>query len=69
MAPGKGTVTHEGKQYHSMSIAAKLLGISQPQLKKIMVQEDFDWQNFRDNGPIYIAADSIEGYRQKLKKS
>lgn len=42
MASRKGTVVHEGKQYHSMSISAKLLGISQPQLKKIMVQEDFD---------------------------
>jgi hypothetical protein len=62
----KNQILHEGKLYYSMGHTAATLGTTVPKLKRTMIETGLDWANFRDNGPIWISAQSIVDY---LKRS
>ena len=57
------SINHEGSLYYSEETAAKMLGITKPALKKIMISDCLDWCNFKENGPIWISVSSINLYR------
>lgn len=59
-------VTHEGQLYYSVSLVAKLQGTTVAKVKTIANREGLEWQNFRDNGPIYISAASFSAYKKRL---
>jgi hypothetical protein len=63
----KHQVTHEGQLYYSVSLVAKLLGTTVAKVKQIANREELEWQNLRDNGPIYISAASFNAYEKRLK--
>ena len=63
----KQQVTHEGQLYYSVPLVAKLLGTSATKVRRLMLAEGLEWMNFRENGPIYISADSYNAYRLRLK--
>ena len=65
----KQIITHEGRLYYSLSVAAKTLKITSTALNKLIISEGLEWSNFRANGPIWISAQSITAYceRQSAK--
>ncbi|NOT13356.1 MAG: hypothetical protein HOP23_16245 [Methylococcaceae bacterium] len=60
----KNSINHSGQLYYSEAAAAKILGLIKAELKGIM-GENLEWCNFKVNGPIWIAALSINKYRLK----
>lgn len=71
MSAKKNQILHEGKLYYSMAHTAATLGTTVPKLKRTMVEIGLDWGNFRDNGPIWISAQSIVDHlkRREQQKS
>jgi hypothetical protein len=65
----KTQTMHEGKLYYSMPAAARLLGTTTPKLKKLLIPEGFEWTNLRENGPIWVGAESIAGYLSRRGKT
>lgn len=65
MTVKKQHMVHEGKLYYSMAVTAGMLGITKPKLMQILNSEGFDWANFRDNGPIWVSAESIGAYQKR----
>ena len=43
----------------------KYLGVTSVSLNKLMSSEGIEWCNFRENGPIWISAQSITAYSWK----
>ena len=60
-------VTHEGQQYYSVTLIAKLLGTSTTKVRQLMVPEGLEWMNFRENGPIYISVESFNAYEKRIR--
>ena len=64
----KNSTSRDGKLYYSEATAAKILEMTKPALKNIIISEQLEWCNFRENGPIWITASSINSYlKQKLQ--
>ncbi len=61
----KNTITHQGKLYYSQATTAKLLGITISALKALIIPEAFDWCNFKENGVVWISAQSVKDYRNR----
>ncbi len=61
----KNTITHQGKLYYSQATAAKLLGITISALKTLIIPETFEWCNFKENGVIWVSAQSVTDYRKR----
>lgn len=64
----KSQKIHEGKVYYSFSAAARLLGTTTPKLKQILIPEDIEFMNFRDNGALWVSADDLIRYMERRKK-
>ena len=48
--------------------AARQLGTTVPNLKKIAVAEKLEFVNFRSNGKLYVSEDALNAYRSRCGK-
>lgn len=65
MPPTKQQTIHEGKLYYSVAHSAAKLGTTVTKLKQSMIEMELEWTNFRENGPIWISAQSIVDYAKR----
>jgi hypothetical protein len=55
----------DGKTYHTVGAAAKLLRTNTMKVKQLMGDGTLEWSNLRVNGPLYISEASILAYKRK----
>jgi hypothetical protein len=58
-------IIRDGKTYHTVGAAAKLLRTNTMKIKQLMGDGTLEWSNLRVNGPLYISEASILAYKTK----
>ncbi len=58
-------IIRDGKTYHTVGAAAKLLRTNTMKVKQLMGDGSLEWSNLRMNGPLYISEESILAYQRK----
>lgn len=58
----------DGVRYYSIEAAAKLIGVTKPALKKMLVAEAIEYNLFKPGGPIWIVASSFEDFLRRMAK-
>lgn len=66
MAKRSSKAIHDGKTYFTVGATAKILGISANKVRDLMGIDELEWTQFRVNGQLMIAAESIACYRKRL---
>lgn len=61
----KTQMMHDGKLYHSMPAAARLLGTTTTKLKQIIEPEGIECCNFRVNGTLWVNAQDLASYLRR----
>jgi hypothetical protein len=63
--PTNKKIVHEGRTYYSVGATARILSTTPKKVKEMMGRGDLEWTQFRDNGPLFVTADSIVGYQKR----
>lgn len=56
----KNSMGRDGKVYHSVPEAARMLGTTTTKLKQFAVAEGLEFENFRSNGKLWISDEQIQ---------